>query len=99
MLNDTIIWIQESLMVLNNINKNNNRPEVSKETFHSIIKEMKVTEAKKEHFWNMFLSSTLWRRTLIMYWNWFTASFIVYGLDLNWQTLSKNLFGNFVIGS
>ena len=37
--------------------------------------------------------------TLIMYFNWFTTSLIMYGLALEWQNLRGGLFLNFFIGT
>lgn len=36
--------------------------------------------------------------TLVMFYNWFISSVIVYGLSLNWQSLTGTLFVSFVIG-
>merc|ERR1712179_808994 len=36
---------------------------------------------------------------LIMYFNWFTTAFIMYGLALSWQNLTGGLFLNFIIGT
>ena len=38
-------------------------------------------------------------RTLIMFWNWFTNAFIIYGLNNNWKELTGNLITNLLIGS
>ena len=60
--------------------------------------EMK--ENKKEiKFIDIFRHRVLVKRTLVMYWNWFTLAFIIYGLRLNWQTLTGNLIINVIIGS
>jgi len=36
---------------------------------------------------------------MIMYFNWFTTAFIMYGLALSWQNLTGGLFLNFIIGT
>merc|ERR1712112_178376 len=38
-------------------------------------------------------------QTSIMYFNWFTTAFIMYGLALSWQQLTGGLFLNFIIGT
>lgn len=38
-------------------------------------------------------------KTLIMYFNWFASSFMLYGLALNWQHLTGGLFMNFLMAS
>jgi OCT family organic cation transporter-like MFS transporter 2 len=38
-------------------------------------------------------------QTLIMYFNWFTTAFIMYGLALSWENLTGGLFLNFLIGT
>ena len=42
---------------------------------------------------------TLRLQLLIMYFNWFTTAFIMYGLALSWQNLTGGLFLNFIIGT
>merc|ERR1712079_111117 len=42
---------------------------------------------------------TLRIQVLIMYFNWFTTAFIMYGLALSWQNLTGGLFLNFIIGT
>jgi len=39
------------------------------------------------------------QKTLIMYLNWFSSSFMMYGLSLNWQNLTGDLFLTFLIAS
>ncbi|XP_023332421.1 organic cation transporter protein [Eurytemora carolleeae] len=39
------------------------------------------------------------QKTLIMYFNWFASSFMMYGLSLNWQNLTGDLFLTFLIAS
>jgi len=38
-------------------------------------------------------------KTLIMYFNWFSSSFMLYGIALNWQGLTGGLFMNFLIAA
>ena len=41
----------------------------------------------------------LLKRTLVLWFNWFAVSFIIYGLQLNWQGLTGSVFLNFVVYS
>jgi len=38
-------------------------------------------------------------KTLIMFFNWFSSSFMLYGIALNWQGLTGGLFINFLIAA
>merc|ERR1711915_389561 len=38
-------------------------------------------------------------KTLIMYFNWFSSSFMLHGIALNWQGLTGGLFMNFLIAA
>ena len=42
---------------------------------------------------------TLRIKTFIMYWNWFSSSFILYGLALNWGNMTGSLFKSFLMAS
>merc|ERR1719479_848815 len=55
--------------------------------------------AAKGSFLDIMKHSTLRLHTLIMYFNWFTTAFIMYGLALSWQELTDGLFLNFLIGT
>ena len=50
-------------------------------------------------FIEVFTNRTLRKRILVMFFNWFSVSFIIYGLNLNWKTLTGSLFLNFLIVS
>ena len=55
--------------------------------------------AVRENFLLVFRTPFLAVRAIVMFFNWFAVSFISYGLNLNWQTLTGNLFTNFVIAA
>ena len=57
------------------------------------------TAAAKGGFLDIMKHSTLRIQVLIMYFNWFTTAFIMYGLALSWQNLTGGLFLNFIIGT
>merc|ERR1712241_1083337 len=48
-------------------------------------------------FLDIMRHSTLRIQVLIMYFNWFTTAFIMYGLALSWQNLTGGLFLTFFI--
>merc|ERR1719189_2477945 len=50
-------------------------------------------------FFDIMRHPTLRFHVLIMYFNWFTTAFIMYGLALSWQNLTGGLFLNFIIGT
>ena len=54
---------------------------------------------KRENLLILFKTPILLKRTLILWFNWFTVSFIIYGLNLNWQTLTGSVFLNFIVSS
>lgn len=54
---------------------------------------------RREKFSIVFKTPILLKRTLILWFNWFTVAFIIYGLNLNWQALTGSIFVNFVIYS
>ena len=54
---------------------------------------------QKDNILIIFKTPILLKRTLIIWFNWFTVSFIIYGLNLNWQTLTGSVFINFVVSS
>ena len=53
----------------------------------------------KGGFLDIMRHPTLRIHVLIMYFNWFTTAFIMYGLALSWQSLTGGLFLNFIIGT
>lgn len=61
--------------------------------------ELQKARSEQLGFLDLFRHSVLRRRALVMYFNWFANSFILYGLSLNWQSLTGSLFTNFIIGA
>lgn len=61
--------------------------------------EMQAESQSRLGFLDLFRYPVLRTRSLVMFFNWFTNSFILYGLALNWQSLTGDLFTNFVIGA
>merc|ERR1712241_1055334 len=57
------------------------------------------TSASQGGFLDIMRHSTLRIQVLIMYFDWFTTAFIMYGLALSWQNLTGGLFLNFIIGT
>ena len=57
------------------------------------MKDDKKTQVTNEiqNIPDLFRYPLLRRRALIMYVNWFANSFILYGLALNWQSVSTEL--------
>jgi len=53
----------------------------------------------KGGFLDIMKHPTLRVHVLIMYFNWFTTAFVMYGLALSWQNLTGGLFLNFIIGT
>lgn len=84
---------------MNTIAENNGTKPVDEAVLHDLVEKNKFSQRDKGNFFTIFKSPVLRNRALIMYWNWLTASFVLYGLDLNWQTLTSSLFANFMIGS
>lgn len=61
--------------------------------------EIKKKKAAQLGFFDIFRIPLLRRRALVMYYNWFVNSFVLYGLSLNWQSMTGSLFTNFMIGA
>merc|ERR1719189_1448730 len=55
--------------------------------------------ANQGGFLDIVRHPTLRLQLAIMYFNWFTTAFIMYGLALSWQNLTGGLFLNFIIGT
>ena len=55
--------------------------------------------ASQGGFFDIVKHPTLRIQLLIMYFNWFSTAFIMYGLALSWQNLTGGLFLNFIIGT
>ena len=71
---------------------------------HSVEPEKIVLTPPKQAanqggFLDIVRHPTLRLQLLIMYFNWFTTAFIMYGLALSWQNLTGGLFLNFIIGT
>ena len=54
---------------------------------------------KRENILILFKTPILIKRTLIIWFNWFTVSFIMYGLNFNWQALTGSVFLHFIISA
>jgi len=59
----------------------------------------KPGQARKGTLLDIFKYPDLRTKTLIMYFNWFSSSFMMYGLALNWQNLTGNLWITFMIAA
>ena len=64
-----------------------------------VLRKPATGTTKKGTVMDIMRYPTLRKKTLIMYFNWFTSSFILYGLALNWQNLTGGLFMNFLVAS
>ncbi|GFO13863.1 solute carrier family 22 member 13 [Plakobranchus ocellatus] len=56
-------------------------------------------ETKEQSIWLMFTHRTLLTRSLIVFFNWFVASMVYYGLSLNVGDLSGNIYLNFFLSA
>ncbi|KAK3778755.1 hypothetical protein RRG08_013026 [Elysia crispata] len=56
-------------------------------------------EGDKESIWQMFTHRVLLTRSLIVFFNWFVASMVYYGLSLNVGDLSGNIYLNFFLSA
>jgi len=87
--------MDEAKKILSDASKRNGKP-VEPEC----IELTKPSAAgSKGGFLDIMKHPTLRCHTLIMYFNWFTTAFIMYGLALSWQELTDGLFLNFLIGT
>merc|ERR1719422_2193726 len=87
--------IEEAKKVLSDASKKNGKPVEPKD----IVLITPKTSASQGGFFDIMRHPTLRIHTLIMYFNWFTTAFIMYGLALSWQQLTGGLFLNFIIGT
>jgi len=87
--------IDEAKEVLYSAAKRNNL-NIEKE---QIVLKRPTASGAKGSFLDIMRHPTLRMHTLIMYFNWFTTAFIMYGLALSWQDLTGGLFLNFIIGT
>ena len=87
--------VEEAKSIMDDIAKKNGRQNVSVN-----IKDLDAgPKEERENILIIFQTPILLKRTLIIWFNWFTVSFIVYGLNLNWQTLTGSVFINFIVAS
>ena len=85
----------EAKSIIEDIAKTNGRHEsrIDAKDLDAMPKE------QRENFSIVFKTPILLKPTFIMWFNWFTVAFIIYGLNLNWQALTGSVFLNFVIYS
>jgi len=74
-----------------------NKKSISEEEID--IKQPKSSNQRKGTVLDIMKYPKLRVKTLIMYFNWFTSSFMLYGIALNWQGLTGGLFMNFLIAA
>jgi len=87
--------MEEAKKVLSAASKKNGRPVEPDQ----IVLTKPSTAAAGGSFLDIMKHPVLRYQTLIMYFNWFTTAFIMYGLALSWQQLTGGLFLNFIIGT
>ena len=87
--------IEEAKKVLSDASKTNGKPVEPED----IVLITPITSASQGGFLDILKHPTLRIQLLIMYFNWFTTAFIMYGLALSWQNLTGGLFLNFIIGT
>jgi len=86
---------EEAKEILYNAAKRN-KLNIEKE---QIVLKRPTGSGAKGSFFDILKNPTLRIHTMIMYFNWFTTAFIMYGLALSWQNLTGGLFLNFIIGT
>lgn len=74
-----------------------NKKDISEEEID--IKQPKSSTQRKGTIADIMKYPKLRIKTLIMYFNWFSSSFMLYGIALNWQGLTGGLFMNFLIAA
>ena len=87
--------MEEAQKVLSAASKKNGMPVEPDQ----IVLTKPSSSSAKGSFLDIMKHSTLRLHLLIMYFNWFTTAFIMYGLALSWQNLTGGLFLNFIIGT
>ena len=87
--------MEEAQKVLSAASKKNGMPVEPDQ----IVLTKPSSTAAKGSFLDIMKHSTLRLHLIIMYFNWFTTAFIMYGLALSWQNLTGGLFLNFIIGT
>ena len=87
--------MDEAKQILSDASKKNGRPVETEE----IVLTKPATSKSGGGFLDIMKHPTLRIHLLIMYFNWFSTAFIMYGLALSWQNLTGGLFLNFIIGT
>ena len=87
--------MEEAQKVLSDASKKNGMPVEPDQ----IVLTKPSTSSAKGSFLDIMKHPTLRIHLIIMYFNWFTTAFIMYGLALSWQNLTGGLFLNFIIGT
>jgi len=87
--------MDDAKKILSDASKKNGKPLEPEQ----IILTKPNVAASQGGFPDIMKHPTLRLQTLIMYFNWFTTAFIMYGLALSWQELTDGLFLNFLIGT
>merc|ERR1719322_1344067 len=87
--------MEEAQKVLSDASKKNGMPVEPEQ----IVLVTPKSGASKGSFFDILKHPILRLQTSIMYFNWFTTAFIMYGLALSWQNLTGGLFLNFIIGT
>jgi len=63
------------------------------------LKQPTASSGKKGGLMDIMRYPTLRIKTLVMFFNWFSSSFMLYGIALNWQGLTGTLFISFLIAA
>ena len=87
--------MDEAKKILSDASKKNGKPKEPEQ----IVITKPSSKGSQGSFLDIIRHPTLRLHTLIMYFNWFTTAFIMYGLALSWQNLTGGLFLNFIIGT
>ena len=88
--------MDEAKQILSEASKRNGKKALEPEQIQLTKPKVNVS---KGSFLDIWKHPTLRLHVLIMYFNWFTTAFIMYGLALSWQSLTGGLFLNFIIGT
>lgn len=64
-----------------------------------VLQQPASSTGKKGGLMDILTFPKLRIKTLIMFFNWFSSSFMLYGIALNWQGLTGGLFINFLIAA
>jgi len=87
--------MDEAKKILSDASKKNRKPVEPEQ----IVLTRPTSKGSQGSFLDIIRHPTLRLHVLIMYFNWFTTAFIMYGLALSWQNLTGGLFVNFIIGT